>query len=168
MRRLLTLFCVSLASMVLGIGLTTDCQSRPVSSKGKALPSEMERAVRVIQQTTRDDLNFEEVVPQDIIRELIEQVDRERALTDLRRLTGVDPICTAKGCYTITGRETGSEGLQWAKDYVYETLVSLNYSVEVLDWSFEGYSDQNIIARKQGKAYPGEEIYFSAHLDGHL
>ena len=111
--------------------------------------------------------------PIEPVREMLGQVDPERVLADLRRLTGVEPICTSDGCYTITNRETGredlpSEGLEWAKDYVYETLVALGYSVEILDWSREGYADQNIIARKQGEIYPDQEIYFIAHLDGYL
>jgi hypothetical protein len=109
-----------------------------------------------------------EIKPIDVVREMIEQVNQERVLTDLRRFTGEEPICTENGCYTITNRETGSEGLKWAKDYIYETLVDLRYSVEILDWSRNGYADQNIIARKQGRVYPGEEIYFIAHLDGYL
>jgi hypothetical protein len=109
-----------------------------------------------------------EIIPLDIVQEMIGQVDQERALTDLRRLTGVEPVCTKNGCYTITGRETGSEGLQWAKDYVYETLLNLHYSVEILDWSLGDYADQNIVARKQGLLYPKEEIYIISHLDGYL
>jgi len=108
-----------------------------------------------------------EVMPLDLVREMIAEVNQERILADLRRLTGVEQICTNDGCYTITGRETGSAGLQWAKDYVVETLLSLNYPVELHDWSRDGFADQNIIARKQGLAYPGEEIVFIAHLDGY-
>jgi len=100
--------------------------------------------------------------------EMLGQIDQERALVDLRRLTGEEPICTSDGCYTITNRETGTVGLKWAKVYVTETLVDLGYSVEVMDWSRSGYADQNIIARKPGVVYPDEEIYFIAHLDGYL
>jgi hypothetical protein len=105
--------------------------------------------------------------PADITWEMLREVNQDRILTDLRRLTGEEPICTVNGCYTITDRETGSIGLQWTKDYIYETLVSLHYSVEVQGWSREGYTDQNLIARKQGMVFPGEEIYFIAHLDGY-
>jgi Peptidase family M28 len=108
------------------------------------------------------------IIPKGFVQEMIDQVDQARLLTDLRRLTGVEPICTSKGCTTLTGRETESDGLQWAKDYVYETLVSLHYSVEVLDWDHDGYADQNIIATKPGLLYPNEAIYFIAHLDGYL
>jgi hypothetical protein len=109
-----------------------------------------------------------EIIPQEIILEMIDQVDQERALTNLRRLTGIEPICTANGCTIISGRETESEGLQWAKDYIYETLIDLHYSVEVLDWVSGQYADQNILARKEGLLYPDQEIYFIAHLDGYL
>ncbi len=66
-----------------------------------------------------------------IIWDMIGEVSQERILSELRRLTGVDPICTSDGCYTIHGRETASEDLQWAKDYIYEQLVSLGYEVEI-------------------------------------
>lgn len=108
------------------------------------------------------------VSPTNVVLEMLGQVNQDRVLTDLRQLTGEEPICTEKGCYTITNRETGGVGLQWAKDYVYEELVNLHYSVEVQDWSHSGYRDQNLIARKQGRVYPGEEVYFIAHLDGYL
>jgi hypothetical protein len=109
-----------------------------------------------------------EIIPLEVVWQMLGEVNQERTLTDLRRLTGEEQICTGDGCYTIINRETGTEGLQRAKDYVYETLADLNYSVEVLDWSRNGYTDQNIIARKQGVVYLDEEIYFIAHLDGYL
>jgi hypothetical protein len=117
--------------------------------------------------TIASPLPIQTMVPsEDLIWEMIGRVDIERALTDLRRLSGVDPICIDGECYTITDRETGSEGLGWAKDYVYQELVNLGYSVELREWSLEGWSDQNIIARKSGFLHPDEEIYFVAHLDG--
>ena len=102
----------------------------------------------------------------DYERQLIEQVDRDRALADLRKLTGEDPICGDAGCHTIANRLTGSEGLQWAKQYIQVELVRLGYSAEVNDWSDSGHADQNIIARKDGASVPAEEVYFVAHLDG--
>jgi hypothetical protein len=110
----------------------------------------------------------EEISPLDVVQDMLGQVNKDRALSDLRMLTGIDPICIDSECHRIVNRETGTEGLQWAKDYVYETLVSLHYSVEIQVWSRAGYADQNIIARKQGTVYPDEEIYFIAHLDGYL
>ncbi len=107
------------------------------------------------------------IIPLPIVQEMIDRVSLERILTDLRRLTGVEPICTSNGCTTISSRFTGSENLRWAKDYVKDTLVNLHYSVEVLDWSDSGRADQNILAHKRGFLYPNEEIYFIAHLDGY-
>jgi Zn-dependent M28 family amino/carboxypeptidase len=97
---------------------------------------------------------------------MIGQVILERASDDLKHLSGDLPICNEHGCYTIQNRITGSEGLHWAKEYVFAELTKLNYSVEVQDWSLDGYVDQNIIARKAGKSLPGEEIIFLAHPDG--
>ena len=71
--------------------------------------------------------------PLDLIWEMIGQVDGERALTDIRKLSGEEAICIAETCYTILNRRTGSVGLEWAKDYVYQELTSLGYTVEVLD-----------------------------------
>ena len=106
------------------------------------------------------------ISPQDAIREMLGQVSKERIVNDLRRLSGEEPICTSAGCYTAANRQTGSEGLRWAMDYIYENLVSLGYSVEFRDWSRNGWSDRNLIARKVGVAAPTEEIYLVAHVDG--
>ena len=98
--------------------------------------------------------------------EMLGQVDRSRAVADLRRLTGEEPICTNAGCYTAANRQTGSAGLRWATDYIYEELVGLGYSLEFRDWSREGWSDRNLIARKVGVSAPIEEVYLVAHVDG--
>jgi hypothetical protein len=155
MRVILCLCSTIILGTILGLVVTLKCEeqtgnlfSQPTSASEPILPIEIR--------------------PKDVVWEMLEQVNHERVLTDLRQLTGEEPICTENGCYTITGRETGSEGLQWAKDYVYETLVSLRYAVEIMGWSRDGYTDQNIIARKRGLVYPDEEIYFIAHLDGYL
>jgi hypothetical protein len=106
------------------------------------------------------------ITDMDIIREMLSQVNKDRALIDLRKLTGEEEICFDAGCYTIANRQTGSEGLRRAKDYIHEELVRLGYSVEVQNWSLSGYADQNIIVRKPGMVFPAEEIYFVAHIDG--
>jgi hypothetical protein len=111
---------------------------------------------------------FTQIQLEPVVQEMLSEVNLETALSDLRRLSGIDPICTIHGCATITGRETGSDGLQWAQDYVYEALTIMGYSVEIQDWSREGYADQNLIVRKPGLQFPNQAIYFIAHLDGYL
>jgi len=106
------------------------------------------------------------IQPMEIVQEMLKQVNEERILRDIRQLTGEEPICVDKKCYTIKNRYTGSEGLRWAKAYLYKELASLGYSVEYQDWSHSGYVDQNLIARKIGVLHPNEEIYFVAHIDG--
>jgi hypothetical protein len=57
----------------------------------------------------------EEVIPLAIVQEMINRVDQDRILTDLRRLTGKEQICTTNnGCTKISGRYTQSDGLRWA------------------------------------------------------
>lgn len=102
----------------------------------------------------------------DVGLEMLGQINRDRALTDLRKLSGEEAICEDGGCYTITNRQTGSEGLQWAKKYVIRELTKAGYSVQVEEWSHGKYTDQNLIARKPGSVRPEEEVYFVAHLDG--
>jgi hypothetical protein len=101
-----------------------------------------------------------------VIWAMVGQVDQQRALTDLRRLSGAEQLCLPQGCYTITNRFTGSEGLQWAKNYVLVQLAGMGYSVQVQDWSSGSFADQNLIVRKPGTLQPENEIYFVAHLDG--
>jgi len=102
----------------------------------------------------------------DVVWQILAEVDKDRALNDLRQLAGDAPICTNDGCFTVMNRVTGSEGLQWAKDYVSQELSSLGYSIELQDWSREGQTDQNLVARKMGLLFPDQEVYFIAHLDG--
>jgi hypothetical protein len=106
------------------------------------------------------------ISPTDVIWEMLGQVNKNRVVNDLRRLAGEEPICTSTGCYTAANRLTGSAGLHWAMDYIYEDLVSLGYSVEFRDWSRDGWGDRNLIARKVGMLAPTDEVYFVAHVDG--
>jgi len=106
------------------------------------------------------------ISPKEAIWEMLGQVNKDRAVNDLRRLTGEEPICTSTGCYTAANRLTGGEGLHWAMDYIDEDLVSLGYSVELRDWSRSGKADRNLVARKVGVLAPTEEVYFVAHVDG--
>ncbi len=109
---------------------------------------------------------FPPISPEEMIRSMLGQVNLERAVDDLKRLSGEELICTVSGCNWILNRSTGSEGLVWAKEYVLAEFSELGYQVEYQNWSRSGYSDQNIIARKTGYLLPGEEIYLVAHLDG--
>jgi hypothetical protein len=106
------------------------------------------------------------ISPTDTVWEMLGQVNLDRALEDLRQLSGEEPMCAGTYCYTIANRLTSTEGLQWATDYVSRELVSLGYAVEVQNWSRSGYTDRNVIARKTGVYSPTEEIYFVAHVDG--
>jgi hypothetical protein len=104
--------------------------------------------------------------PKDITYELLQNINLERTLQDILKLTGEVPICIDDDCYSINDRATGSEGLYWAKRYIFHELLNLGYFVEYKDWSMSGYSDQNIFAIKPGFSRPDEKIYFIAHLDG--
>ncbi len=102
----------------------------------------------------------------DVVPEMLNEVDRDRVITNLKRLTGEEPICNDHGCHTISNRLTGSKEVGYAKDYVSRELSGLGYSVEIFDWSRSGYADQDIVVRKAGASHPSEEVYFVAHLDG--
>lgn len=156
-------------SLSLLIVLATACHEQ-----AKTVDTQIDFGVEITQQASplpagTEESEHAQITPNpNVILKMVGEVNQERVLTDLRRLTGAEPICTSYGCYTITNRETGGEGLQWAKDYIYEQLVSMDYVVEIQDWSRSGYTDQNLIARKYGSVYPGEEIVFIAHVDGYL
>ncbi len=107
-----------------------------------------------------------EIPAVDTVEAMLNEVDGNRVMLNLKRLTGAEAVCNENGCNTIANRLTGSDGLGWAKDYVSGELSALGYKVEFSDWSTSGYADQNIIARKTGVSLPNEEIYFVAHLDG--
>lgn len=153
MKKIISIYPAIIFSLIFGFGWRSDVQKPPNYQDTQLVNQSI--------QTT-------EIIPLDVVQEMIRLINKERAITDLKRLTGVEPICTHTGCHIILNRQTGSEGLQWAKEYVYEELIRLNYSVEVQNWTREGYTDQNLIVRKQGMIYPSEEIYFVAHMDGVL
>jgi hypothetical protein len=122
---------------------------------------------RDTQPVSPEELNLTtSISPTQAVWEMLAEVDRDRAEEDLRRLTGEEPLCISAGCYTITHRLTGSEELSRAMDYLYENLVTLDYTVEFQDWSRSGSTDRNLIARKTGVLTPTEEIYLVAHVDG--
>lgn len=168
MIRKLILFLIIPLSLIFETALTSACQAQteiqdtPTASNAVASHVMPTSTAQIVEES--DDGKASSRT--DIIWEMLEQVSKDRALRDLSQLTGEQPICTDNGCSTITNRGTGSEGLQWAKNYVYEELVRLGYSVELQDWSRSGYADQNVIARKLGMVSSDEEIYFVAHLDG--
>src|SRR5690349_14490459 len=173
MKKLLLVFLMILFGLVIGIELQVNRQKQPqdrgtqeVAEFGPTIEGTSTDATLLTPEPISQNENLIEAPLEDTVRELLRQVNNDRALTDLQRLTGEEPICTDNGCFTIKDRATGSEGLQWAKDYVYQELISLEYSVEFQDWSYSGYADQNLIVRKLGKVFPGEELYFVAHLDG--
>lgn len=148
-----SLVSIILLGFIFGIGSPLFFQQQKVV--GETNPA----YITELNQTTQ-------VPTSSIVWEMLGQVNEERALVDLRKLSGEEPICLDSTCYTIANRLTGSEGLQWAKDYIDHELNSLGYIVEYLDWSQSVYADQDIIVRKPGLISPEEEIYFVAHLDG--
>ncbi len=154
MKKLLLFIPAIALAVAVGIGFSGDLATRLVRHFFPPQPT-----VIVLPKTSN-------IVTSDVVWAMIGQVDQDRLLTDLRRLTGAEQICLDHGCYTVTDRETGSIGLQWVKDYVYEQLSALGYAVESQNWSAGGYTDQNLVARKIGFDNPAKEIYFVAHLDG--
>jgi hypothetical protein len=152
-RRTRTVCSILALALVLGIGMFfVGCDQRV---HGDANPSAIDSSSRAVPIPT-----------QDLIRGMLGQVDKGRIVTDLRRLTGEEQICTSGGCRTVANRRTGSEGLDWAMDYIYAELAVRGYSLEFRDWSRDGESDRNLIARKVGVSAPTEEIYLVAHVDG--
>ncbi|MBM3134399.1 MAG: M28 family peptidase [Chloroflexi bacterium] len=153
MRRTLMPYPTILFGLVFGVGLLAICQKQ---AEYRDVPPV---SITELGQTTV-------ISPTQVVWEMLGQVNQDRALNDLRQLTGEEPICAGGGCYTITNRLTGSDGLHWAMDYLAQDLVRLGYSVEFQHWSLSGHSDRNLIARKAGVFSPTEEVYFVAHVDG--
>lgn len=173
MRRTLILCSVILLGLLVGLGLLAGCQSQPEYTDTQTV-RELDPTTKIppthavsntLDQTDKDG-DLTQAPLADTVWEMLGQVNRDSVHTDLRRLTGEEPICIDTRCHTITNRATGSDGLQWAMDYLYQELIGLGYAVEVQDWFHSGYTGQNIIVRKPGKVFPNQEIYFVAHLDG--
>ncbi len=148
----LALGCLIFLMLVAGVGAMSAPDERPNGNMQPLL-------VKSLGQTSA-------ISPTEMIRKMLDQVNRDRLVTDLRRLSGEEPICTNTGCYTAANRQTGSVGLQWAMDYFYQELTRMGYSTEFRYWSREGWNDRNLIARKVGTVAPNEDVYFIAHADG--
>ncbi len=151
-RRCLALCIAVLVCLSLGAALACACQSPP--EYAGVLP-----AISAAGPGTG-------VVPTEPICAMVAQVDLNRALLDLHRLTGEAPICSGTECYTLTHRLTGSAELRHATDYLAQELTGLGYVVRLQDWSRAGWADRNVVARKPGTHAPAEEIYLVAHVDG--
>lgn len=154
MKRTVLVFFIIIFGLISPIQSLRDVQPSMVSGDITPLPARASKS------------DFSVFTPISTVSKILTQINQERVLADLRKLTGEEPICNTDGCYTISNRLTGSEGLRWAKTYVYEKLLGLGYEIEIEDWSLAGYADQNLIARKPGILLPEEVIYFVAHLDG--
>jgi acetylornithine deacetylase/succinyl-diaminopimelate desuccinylase-like protein len=107
-----------------------------------------------------------ELVADARIVELVNRVDRERALDELSRLTGDAPLCVDNDCWPLANRLTSSDELAHATDYVAAELRDLGYEVAVAPWSYGRVADRNVFARKRGATVPDELVYYVAHVDG--
>jgi len=100
------------------------------------------------------------------IVEMLDRVDRERTLDELRRLSGERPLCIGTECRTVPNRVTGGPALAWAEDYITTSMSALGYAVSIHEWTEGRWSDRNVVLRKTGVLSPTEEVYFVAHVDG--
>ena len=100
------------------------------------------------------------------VSSIVDRVDEERALGDLRGLSGEEPLCAAGSCRTLRNRLTGTEDLNWAMDYVLAETAGLGFSVIEDPWKDGRWFDRNLILRKTGVVTPSEEVWFVAHVDG--
>jgi acetylornithine deacetylase/succinyl-diaminopimelate desuccinylase-like protein len=100
----------------------------------------------------------------DRLETILARLDRQRALADLRKITGEEPLCLGSGCDTIIQRKTGSAGLGRVTEYMAGELQTAGYQVERDAWSTLWYSGQNLIAIKPGQI--DRRILLVAHLDG--
>jgi hypothetical protein len=96
---------------------------------------------------------------------LVAEVDLDRMLGELRRLSGEAPLCVDGQCTTVRHRVTGSPGAAQAVDYAAATGAALGYTVKVEDWARGGTGDRNVELRRTGVLSPTEEVYFIAHVD---
>lgn len=169
------LFCMRFGLLsIIVIGINSGCAIPPISPPAgistKSLQPTYTNAINPTETlsiaTLNDYTQPTAIFPKDITLGLLGQVNKDQALSDLRKLTGEEPICNDNECYSISNRLTGSEGLQWAKKYITDELVKLGYSVKIDNWYRSVYADQNLIAKKLGVSIPDEEVYFVAHIDG--
>ncbi len=88
------------------------------------------------------------------IVEILENIDEDLILSYLEDITAFGP------------RVTGSNACHEAGDYIYEEFVSYGLEARYDDWSYGGYSGNNIEGTLPGKDEESDEIYIiCAHYD---
>jgi hypothetical protein len=95
-------------------------------------------------------------------------------LSQVRALSGADPVIISGDTYTITTRFTprlypGSSNAR-AYDYVLDQLQLLGYpasAIEQDDWSVPGTSSKNLVLTIPGQITPTEVVALTAHLDSY-
>jgi len=97
---------------------------------------------------------------------MIDQVSESFLYNETGNLSGVNAVVIGGTPFTITTRYTASgDPVEKAIEYVYERMVSLGFATSYQDWSYEAYSNRNIIGAKTGKTRPSEIVLITAHLD---
>jgi hypothetical protein len=98
--------------------------------------------------------------------DLVARVDGDRALTDVRRLSGDLPLCEGTGCARVHNRLTGTQGTALALEYIIGQTAGLPFVVEEHGWAKLPWIDRNLVLKRTGVVTPSEEIVIIAHADG--
>jgi acetylornithine deacetylase/succinyl-diaminopimelate desuccinylase-like protein len=100
------------------------------------------------------------------VAQLVNRVNRERAINELRRLSGELPLCVDGDCWPLANRLTMGDELAHAMDYVADEVRALGYTVDDAEWTYGRVTDRNVFATRTGLVRPDEQVYFVAHVDG--
>jgi hypothetical protein len=104
------------------------------------------------------------ILPDPIIAGMIDQIDIDRVLWPIERLTGVEPAIIDGSPYTILTRNTYSgTPIQKATQFVSEYFQTLGLEVEMHNWSNPNYP--NVIATIPAEGDSDEIIIITAHMD---
>lgn len=97
------------------------------------------------------------------VQGLVDAVDAARLLSDLRQLSGEDPVDVGVGPQYITSRHRTNPGNALAATWLQQELEGMGYTTTLQ--SFGSLGGNNILAEKPGAVHPDKRVILCAHYD---
>lgn len=105
--------------------------------------------------------------PSPLVQGMINQVNQDTLLEELKGLSGEQPVTVGGSSYTFATRFSyADEAIQKATQYAYERFSKNELTVSYFNYSMSGDPDhRNVIAEQPGSTQPSCVYILSAHLD---
>lgn len=108
-------------------------------------------------------LYSENVLPQNILADLLTKINTDSMLTTIKELSGFSPVVINGNTCTISGRVWYKSGKELARKYLQQRFT--NYGISNSVQEFDSITGKNIIATIPGSKYPEKKFIICAHYD---